>query len=226
MEEKRSVREETRRLKRIIVVVLCCMAAFIVLYLVLSNVIAANKKDDGEDNFVGRKYTIIYHDTVADNDVMKDPDYLGLNRGIWYYNTPADGEGIALEDRTKGDYGQPVELLYDYLHTVIAGDAETYNTYFSDYYFAKDGNEPKKHFYQQELYGNGGIRIREMQRAVQKTDENGKIYTQYDYTVTFMIHKNNGTFMLIDSDAEVTLYYVISDISGEYKIDNVLKYRQ
>ena len=102
MEEKRSAREETRRLKRIIVVVLCCMVAFIVLYLVLSNVIASNKKDDGEDNFVGRKYTIIYHDTVADNDVMKDPDYLGLNRGIWYYNTLPTGRGLHWRTGPKG----------------------------------------------------------------------------------------------------------------------------
>ncbi len=229
MEEKRSAREETRRLKRTIIIVLIGMLLFMVAYLVISAVLSAAK--EGKEEETTDRYTVIFSNPIE--NIMDDPEYLALNRTVWYYDTPVDGEGAVLDDQTKADYGEPVAILYDYLASIVAGDAETYNAFFSSYYFAKEGNEEVSFFYPQQLYGNGGIQIRLMENATVKTDKNGKSYTQYDYTVTFMIHKNNGSFTQkgqtylhnLDRDAEVTLYYVITDISGSYKIDNVLKYR-
>lgn len=147
-------------------------------------------------------------------DVTTDETYMGLDRYVYYKN---GGETIAVTDGNYAQYGKAVEFFGTYFETVIAGDTETYNTYFTDHYY--ESNTPYSLFAPQMLYD---ILIEQLSQA-----ENSDGTVLYTFNVSYKIHRNDGTFRNdIDSDASKTLYYeLIEDQNGTVKIDRITYYR-
>ena len=79
--------------------------------------------------------------------------------------------------------GRPGAFFLSYFDTLIKGDYETYNTYFTDAYY--ETNEPFEYFARQLLY--------DIEVEILSAEEKGK-ETVYTFEVNYKFYLNNGTF--------------------------------
>ena len=218
-EQSRTARESTRRLKRNMIIVLVCMVAFAVVAIPLINIL--DKLQNGEDTEETGKLppsSIIFATPDYEYDIMQDEEYLQLNRRI-YHCDERSGLTEELTDKNIGGYGPAARVLREAINAIIAGDADAYNSLFSDNYYAN--NEPESPFTMQRLYD---IKITKVNETI-KSGEKGK-YTQYEYEVEYKIRLNDGTFRTdIGHDESKKQYFILSDsVTGEVLIDQILDY--
>ena len=154
-----------------------------------------------------------FYPTDYDLDVTADEVYMGLDRYVYFKN---GNETIAITDGDYAAYNPAVEFFGKYFETVIAGDAETYNTFFSDLYY--QSNKPYVQFAPQMLYD---IRIEMLANDPQNDGT-----TLYAFNVEYKIHRNDGTFRNdIDSDASKKLYFeLFEDKECVVRIDRITYY--
>ena len=218
-EQFRAARESTRRLKRNMIIVLVCMVAFAVVAIPLINIL--DKLQNGEDTEETGKLppsSIIFATPDYEYDIMQDEEYLQLNRRI-YHCDERSGLTEELTDKNIGGYGPAARVLREAINAIIAGDADAYNSLFSDNYYAN--NEPESPFTMQRLYD---IKITKVNETI-KSGEKGK-YTQYEYEVEYKIRLNDGTFRTdIGHDESKKQYFILSDsVTGDVLIDQILDY--
>ena len=148
-----------------------------------------------------------------DLDIDADPYYAELDR---YVRIKRGGEEIAVTDGDFAAWGEAVELFGRYFTAAIHGDAETYNSLFTENYYHTV--RPYESFAPQRIYG---ITVEELSTGEMAGD------TKYVYNVTYAISHNDGTFRAdIDSDAFKTLIFTLVPENGTLKIDSIGYYRQ
>ncbi|MBR5445963.1 MAG: hypothetical protein IKV57_07565 [Clostridia bacterium] len=154
-----------------------------------------------------------FYPTDYELDVTADEVYMGLDRYVYFKN---GNETIAITDGDYAAYNPAVEFFGNYFETVIAGDAETYNTFFTDLYYQT--NKPYVQFAPQMLYD---IRIEMLSNDPQN---DGSVL--YAFNVEYKIHRNDGTFRNdIGSDASKKLYFELyEDKEGLVRIDRITYY--
>ena len=205
-----------KKLKKRISIILISLLAFIVLYYAVIDRIDIDSlfsKYDGPTS-----PTIIFYTANYDEDIFKDSAYMDLDRFI-YFNSGIEKTPINENGETNySGYGEVVEFLGNMVDLIIAGDYESYNDCFSSVYYANKLNTKKDAFTMQKLYN---ITIAKYSET-QVSDDDGNNYTEYIYTLEYMIYKNNGTFRNdIGSDAIRTQYIKLTDRTGEILIDVV-----
>ena len=97
----------------------------------------------------GTQQTIIFHTPNYDEDITKDKSYMDRDRQIYYCDL-STGVTISLREFEYTEYGEGVELLCHMIESVIAGDHEAYNSFFSEEYLDREGE--KDMFTAQKLY--------------------------------------------------------------------------
>ena len=221
-EESRKAREATLKLKKKILIVAAGMVAFTIIAMVLMPVLdRALNKEPHEEETTRRPNTVIYYDPDYEYDIMKDQEYLELDRYI-YYKDARTNETIILLDHEIQGYGPAMVTIKKMIDAIIAGDHETYNSLFSKNYFAVEGREPEPPFTMQQVYD---ILITRME-VTDVVDETLGKYTMYTYTVEYKIHKNNGTFRTdLGHDDSRKQYFILSNSTGpQVLIDQILGY--
>ncbi len=154
-----------------------------------------------------------FYPTDYDLDVTADEVYMGLDRYVHY---KTGNETFTITDGNYAAYNAAVVFFGQYFETVIAGDSETYNTFFSDLYY--ESNDPHIEFAPQMLYD---IQIEQLSQDPQSDGT-----TLYAFDVSYKIHKNDGTFRNdIGSDGSKTLYFeLFEDKDGTVCIDRITYY--
>lgn len=231
----RSAREQTKKLKKIIIITFCAMLVFVLVYFIFSAFLydaisqaligyfpwLEDVLDDGVGNeYQGNNFSNIFYPIDYEYDIMKDQEYLGLDRNVYYYaSSDQYGSVLVLDEENCGKQARGVTLLYGMVESIIEGDVESYNACFSDYYYEHKGIEPDPGFTMTQLYD---IKITNMGHK-RVSDDLGE-YTQYEFVLQYSIHKNNGTFRSdIGSDKNAANYIVITDRNnGELLIENTL----
>lgn len=199
--------------RRIIIVFVCACLLLLVAYAAVS-ILERILYGTGEKEDYSSKY--IFYDADYEMDIFDDTEYLELNR----YITFSDGTvSVAITDGDYAAYGDEVEFLAeDYLHSIIYGDVEAYNSCFSEEYYTQ--NQPHDRFTMQKLYN---ITLTRMEKVTESSGD--EEYTLYGFTVEYMIRHNNGTFRSdLGSDGIRAQYLVVSDREGTWKIDRVITY--
>ena len=209
-EEKIEALEQSRRMKkRILMVGAAVLAVLILLFGVLWLVDWLAHRDTGVADGAYEFYP------PYDGDIMENPAYLELNRMIDYCNDP-QGYGLrqSITEENEDEFDASVLFLRDYLLTVIAGDAETYNTYFNNAFF--EDNEPRSAFYQQMLYN--------MVIYFESTEKQDGGDTLMTYRLEYMIYRNNGSFRDdVGSDAILPRYVTLRITpDGTIKIERII----
>ena len=154
-----------------------------------------------------------FYPTDYDLDVTADETYMSLDRSI---HIQRGAENFAVKDGDYAAHGEAVEFFARYFETAVAGDADAYNSLFTEAYYRSA--DPYEKFAPQMIYG---ITLEQL-----KVTE-GKGGDSYIYNVTYAIHRNDGTFRNdIDSDAYKTLIFYLVPDGGELKIDAIDYYRQ
>ena len=209
-ERYEELKAQSKRLKkRILIIMGCVIGAVILLFALLKLLDWINERNVGVPEGTYTFYS------PYEGDIMEYQDYLELNRMVDYCEDSL-GYGLkqSITDENHDEFDANVLFLYDYLQTIIHGDAVTYNTYFNDTYF-KD-NEPKSSFYQQMIY-NAVIYYESTEKQ-----ENGE--TLAVYRLEYMIHRNDGTFRRdVDSDASRPQYITLRvGADGTVKIERII----
>lgn len=230
----RSAREQTKKLKKIIIITFCVMLAFVLVYFAFSAFLTEAMTETlygyfpwledlitgGAGNeYQGNNFTTIFYPIDYDHDIMKDKEYLDLDRKIYYYADRTQlGTMIELDDSNRDKQAVGVTLICDMVESIIMGDADTYNSFFSDYYFEHKELEPDPGFTMTQLYN---IKITNFGTQAISDKKLGD-YTEYHFVLQYSIHKNNGTFRSdIGSDGSAATYIIITDRNGELKIEDM-----
>ena len=151
-----------------------------------------------------------FEDTKPEDfDIMEYDEYLGLNRYVKYQK---DNVTVIIDDESYTRQGEAVELVYEMIQYLIAGDVKNYNALLGD------DSDKKEWFSQQQIYDisiiDGG--------RVEKEGRYGK-YTEYVVTLKYKIHENNGSYRNnLHSDASRPQYIVINDSTGELLIMDII----
>ena len=212
MNEEKKITDKKQKNKRIVIIIVAMCVLVAAIYFVVE---ITNREGEASDvpstMYSDKNYSYVFYPTDFDLDVTKDEWYMGLNREIYYKSgpvsyaiSPADAEASPV-----------LGFVVKYFDTVIAGDTETYNTFFTENYYKS--NKPYVQFAPQMIYN---IEVEE-RSFVQNNDGT----TTHGYYVTYMIYRNDGTFRNdIESDAAKTLYYeLIEYADGSVKIDGITK---
>ena len=128
-----------------------------------------------------------------EGNILTFEEYLELDRQVYYCNDPSGyglTQAVTLDNRK--DFDENVLFLFDFIQTIINGDAEGYNACFNDTFFK--AQEPKQDFSQQMVYN---IEIT-FQSKITDTDGSELV----TYRLEYMIHRNDGSFRRdVGSDA-------------------------
>lgn len=218
-EQSRQARESTRRLRRNMIIVLIGLLAFVVIAIPLIGILD-NLQNGGKEEETKRlpPSSINFATPDFEYDIMKDEDYLQLNRRIYIYDARS-GQTEELTDKNLPGYGGGAAVLRDMIRAVINGDADAYNALFSSNYY--ENHDPEPPFTMQRLYDIKLTKVSETLVAGEK----GK-YTQYEFEVEYKIRLNDGTYRTdIGHDESKKQYFVLSDsVTGEVLIDQILEY--
>ncbi len=173
------------------------------------------KNDKVTSMYSDQLYSYNFYPTDYDLNPEEDERYMQYDRYVYYKN---GNVSQAILEGEEDDYGPVVKFFTEYFDTIIAGDTETYNTYFTDHYY--EDNEPYDRFAPQMLYNI------EVEQLSETANEDGT--TNWAFNVTYMIHRNDGTFRNdLDSDSSKKLYFeLIGYADGTVKIDYITYYKR
>lgn len=141
-----------------------------------------------------------------DEDIWADPEYLALGDRLTVYAEIPPFTSYPLTGPDDLSLGDDAALLYRVLQSVRAGDAELYNSFFSDYYRRIAGE--KQAFTPQKLYD---IRI-----CYEKALIDEKAGYLRLYRVEYRIMDNNGTYRndIASDELRGVYFYVRSTAQG------------
>ena len=212
-----NVQDKKRAQKRGIIIAFSVMIAIILIRYIgvpamgqLITYLESHKSNYSSD-YMDRIKSLSFYPADYDEDIFTDEEYMAQNRYISYtkgMNT------FTITDDDYDAYDPTVGFFADYFNTVINGDYENYNSYFSEEYFKNQSN--KERFTPQKLYD---IEIKNKSTTINEEDGS----TSYIYYVDYKIMKNNGTFRNdMESDSIRTLVYqlIMSD-DGEILINYI-----
>jgi hypothetical protein len=203
-----------RRMLLIFGILLLILVVMVILVTTLENWLL---KAQTEQPKHGTQQTIIFHTPNYDEDITKDKAYMDRDRQI-YYCDQSTGVTISLRDFEYAEHGEGVELLCHMIESIIAGDHEAYNSFFSEEYLDREGE--KDMFTAQKLY-----EIKITLLSSEEIIEDGLKSTVETFTLEYMIYQNNGTFRTdVGSDAIRKQHVVVSDREGDMKIDSIVSH--
>lgn len=203
--------------KKVIVGIIIFTLIGVISYILLENPAIFERKVEKKpaSMYSDRIYSYNFYPTDYNLDPTKDERYMQYDRYVYYKNGSVSQ---AILEGEEAAYGPAVEFFTEYFKTVIAGDTDTYNTYFTDHYY--ETAEPYDRFAPQMLYNI------EIEQISEKHNDNGT--SSWAFNVKYMIHRNDGTFRNdLDSDSTKKLYFELIGLSdGTVKIDNITYYKR
>lgn len=213
-EEKDNSRSKNK--KRVIILICVLSVLGIASSVMLQNfdrftriVTGKNVDEDQKENNESKFY---FYPVDFTRDVTKDDVYMSLDRDIYFKQ---GGETICLADEDPNTFTEDLRFFYRYFDSIIEGDAETYNSFFTEYYY--ETNKPLLPFAPQMIYD---IMI---EKLGQIDNDNGDIF--YTYDVIYKIYQNDGSFRRdMDSDSSRRLCFYLVQKNGVVKIDSINGY--
>lgn len=204
--------EEKKRKKRNLIIVLVMFTLLGAISFILTEApqLFEKKDDSPKSMYSDRLHSYTFYPTDLNLDVTADAEYMEKDRQIYYKKGPVS---VAVRPEELADYNDAVLFFVEYFATVIDGDTETYNRFFSENYYRT--GKPYVEFAPQMLYD---ILIEELME--EKRQDGGNRWT---FRVEYKIHRNDGTFRNdMESDAVRPLFYVLEgDPTGDVKIDAI-----
>ena len=151
-----------------------------------------------------------------EENIYEDEEYIDLiENGFLYYTDESMGVTVGIERETAINYGKDIQFMVEYVYTIINGEADKYNAYFSDtYYKYHNKHEP---YTMQKLHDVNIAKLEEIQESDRK---NGN-YTRYEFSLSYKIYENNGTFRNDIGDGYRTQYISVSNKNGKMLIDSI-----
>ncbi|MCL2517167.1 MAG: hypothetical protein FWF15_01265 [Oscillospiraceae bacterium] len=211
--------DKNKKFKLIFIILAVIIGLLIILFiinLILQNVSESISKINNSPETQKRYY--YFYESDYDLNILEDEEYLDKNRYIEYTQGAVS---ILITDGNFNEYGRPIEFFNEYFTAVINGDAEKYNTFFSEDYHSDSNNKKYEKFTMQRIYN---INVTLLSETV---IEEGKYYgyNRYVFKVSYMIMKNDGSFRDdMGSDGSIPLNFEILDDKNKIFINSISKY--
>ena len=215
---------EKNKKKRNVIIIFITLVGAAILLIILNFVMdKVNEIPMGEifnstSEPVAKNYTFVTPD--YDANILEDTEYLDKNRYIEFTN---GAMSVTIADGRFSEYGKPLVFFNDYFNTVINGDHETYNAYFTENYYSDKTHVPFEKFTMQRVYNINATQIQESLITVGEDYGN----TMYLFRVSYMIMKNDGTFRNdMGSDGAVPLMFelIYNNVTDKCMINNITRY--
>lgn len=211
-EEQKKAKKKKMLIGIIVVVLLGAVS-----YVLLENpqIFEGKKEERVTSMYSDELYSYVFYPTNYDLNPEDDELYMQYDRYVYFKK---GNVSEAIIEGEEDNYGPAGRFFVDYFKTIIAGDAETYNTYFTDKYY--ETNKPYDRFAPQMLYNI------EVEQLSENPNNDGT--TVWAFNVKYMIHRNDGTFRNdLDSDSSKKLYFeLIGSPDGTVKIDRITYYKR
>ncbi len=224
--ESSLVNAKKRRLKRVILLV---CAVFVLLGAVCAVLAGVNRalvrsrpaKEPEVPSLEGKHY-INFCEPDYDADILKDADYLAKERTLRYVIPGSTGRtSLVLDEYESEALTEGQRFFVRYFEALVAGDTDTYHSFFSEEYVKEPGFETHptdRVFPPQRIYD---VTITELGRT-DPTDVsytyNGKSAVFGVYEVRYKILKNDGELRYdLPEDGENPLIFelVTTDVGTE-----------
>lgn len=214
--DKNVRKTDKNRAKKTIIIVLAAMTS-VILILALSVLLIdlyekrADAKKGGEVDF--EFYEANYDEDIFENEIYAEK----YDNGNFIRYTENDVTLTFNREQAK-EHSEELGLIVDMLYAAIYGDHNAYNSKFSETYY--ESNAPKDRFTMQMICD---VKITH-QNTEEITTEQEK-YTKAVYYVEYRIYRNNGTFRNDVTDKISTQVLVMTDRTGEWCIDSLVKFQ-
>lgn len=206
--------EKSAKNKKILIRVICIVVATLVVLMAAS--FAMNLYLERKAEKDAQKIHLNFAPADYDENIFEDQEYINLiKNGFIDYTDYATNLTLGIDYSDALGYGADVQFMVEYIYAIIDGDAEAYNSFFSDEYYKK--NDPKENFTMQKLYEVNIARVSE----TQKTDKSGNTYNEYQYIVKYKILDNNGTFRNDFNAGTKEQYIFFTNKTGDFLIDSI-----
>jgi hypothetical protein len=199
--------------KTLIIVLIALAVVLLVMYLLtlllprVLDTLSKNEEEEGTADFN-------FYEPDFNEDIYTDSQYLALiENGVLQYDNGSNSI-VTLTLENAKDHGDVADMLTRFVYSIIEGDNDLYNSFFSNEYMKK--HSPKGKFTMQKIY-NGTI----MPYSVETIQENNGNYTKFIYKLNYRILNNNGSFRMDIGDDSKTQYIVITDREGKLLIDAI-----
>jgi hypothetical protein len=216
VEKSKRLSEKTNRNRKKSARIIVIMFSFVIGITAIALAVVGFASNRNTDN-PRPNSSLIFYEADYDYNIMKDREYLELDRQI-YFENPLTGMTVSftedtLEDLPK-DQKNHILHIYSFINHAINGNTEELNALFSKEY-VEAGGKVKLDFTMQQLYN---IKITYIDTVSEEVD--GNTYVSNDYWLEYMIRKNNGTFRNdMESDCIRKEYVRVTDRAGEMGID-------
>ena len=193
-----------RKTKKAIIIssaIIAAAAVILIIALSLPNFFEAKDKNTS-DNGDGPSY--IFYPQDYNEDIYENSEYMSRNRYIMFKNL----ETGVTEDISNLRDDKYLVFMAELINSIIEGDAEKYNSMFSEDYLRENAESVRERFTMQMLYDIVVAR---------HYTESGTVYS-----LEYKIMHNNGSYRSdMPSDCSKTQYFAISDHNGELLIDGL-----
>lgn len=209
--DKKTNRKKTSPKKKMLIILLS-FCVFVITFFVVSYVIDSMKKDE-ELDFV---LDYDFYDADFDENIYEDEVFKSSTENSFIeYGEKSTSKTVGLsqkdiESNPEG-YSEDLQFMVKYIYTIVDGDHELYNSFFSEEYYS-EGGKAKEPFTMQRLKKVKLIKDR------QETDDG---YVKYYYELEYAIDKNNGTFRNDIGDGSRKQFIIVTNRHGELLIDAI-----
>ena len=168
-----------------------------------------NKKNNETDGPID----FDWYEADYDEDIFQDEDYVKLiEYGFISYTEGSLTLGIERENAKN--YGEEVEFMVEYLYSIIEGDADRYNSFFSNVYYKNHSR--KDVFTMQKIYDVSLTK----EPAIVSDDDTAEA-EKYTFVLSYRIFENNGTFRKDIGDGYKRQYITVTNREGKLLIDSI-----
>ncbi|MBE6648179.1 MAG: hypothetical protein E7614_01510 [Ruminococcaceae bacterium] len=193
--------EKLKKVKKILIAVLILLAVLLVVFIVL-------KLFSPKVSFTEKRDDIFYFPVDYNENAYDDIVYMSKNREVKfdYYGT-----SVYINEDNLKEQSPEAKFFYDYIQTVIKGDAEKHKSFFLKSFFANH-SIPNK-FTMQKIYD---VEISAMTSDVKDG------FSYETYKVSYKIQENNGTFRADVSSNEAKPVAITVQKGRELKISSII----
>lgn len=204
--EKRNLNKKQRR-----ILWAAAIAVLIGILSLVAGISSGHLPDEAKDGpiptYTGHLRADQFMHPHPDEDITTDAVYMELDRRI---HIRRGAETVPLENTEDAALqGEAIAFFVRYFETVMAGDAQAYNSLFTDTYYKR--TLPFEFFSPQKIYDIV------LQEAESDPERDSLVYY-----VSYAIYDNDGTFRRdVASDASRVLIFTLVDEGGTMKIDSI-----
>ena len=211
--ENKPIKRETKAAKKKLLIGLSIVLGLLLILACFSFIIDYIEGKKSVAGSEDREVSYNFYPIDFEEDIFKNREYLELYAdGLVSFKKGSVTIGI--DKNTAKEYGSDTKFIIDMLNFIINGDNAKYNNCFSSTYYQM--HNAKDAFTMQMLYD---MKIELV--SSEKVQADGSEYTRSIFSVEYKIYRNNGSFRRDIGAGSKKQYMVLTNQSGEWKIDSV-----